>query len=128
MITLNAMTASLGKRDVSPTEPMIEQVLADIEQRVPVERIARKFHNTLVEVIIEMAHRVEQEVVLTGGCFQNKYLLNEPLNGWKLKVSALLASACPAQRWRDCPGPGVCCSPGKVQGRAKIADGVALPV
>jgi hydrogenase maturation protein HypF len=37
--------------------------------------IAAKFHNTLVEAIVAMAECIgERRVVLTGGCFQNKYL------------------------------------------------------
>jgi hydrogenase maturation protein HypF len=36
---------------------------------------AAKFHNTLVEAIVEVAQRIgEPKVALTGGCFQNKYL------------------------------------------------------
>ena len=39
------------------------------------ELIAAKFHNTLAEIIVEIAERVgEPRVVLTGGCFQNRYL------------------------------------------------------
>jgi hydrogenase maturation protein HypF len=37
--------------------------------------IARRFHNTLSEVIVKAArHSDEKAVVLSGGCFQNKYL------------------------------------------------------
>jgi hydrogenase maturation protein HypF len=57
-------------------EPMIEQVLSDLHKQVSIDRIVTKFHNALVEVIVVMARRIgEQRVVLTGGCFQNKYLL-----------------------------------------------------
>jgi len=56
--------------------PMIDEMLADLERGVPVGRIAAKFHNALVEVIVEIAHQIEEEkIVLTGGCFQNRYLL-----------------------------------------------------
>jgi len=56
-------------------EPMVRQILADLEQRVPIGRITARFHNTLVEVIVEVAYRIgEERVVLTGGCFQNGYL------------------------------------------------------
>lgn len=69
-------------------EPMIRQILADLEQRVPVERIATKFHNSLVEVIVEIACRIEEEkVVLTGGCFKTGILLNELSRGSKPKGS-----------------------------------------
>jgi hydrogenase maturation protein HypF len=57
-------------------EPMIRAILQDVTDAIPLARISIKFHNTLVEVIVEVARRVSEErVVLTGGCFQNKYLL-----------------------------------------------------
>jgi hydrogenase maturation protein HypF len=37
--------------------------------------VSAKFHNTLVEMMVAVARRVgETRVVLTGGCFQNRYL------------------------------------------------------
>ena len=37
--------------------------------------ISAKFHNALVEIIVAVARQVGQtRVVLTGGCFQNRYL------------------------------------------------------
>jgi hydrogenase maturation protein HypF len=52
-------------------EPMIRQILAE-EIR---SNIAQKFHNTLVQMMVAVARRAgEPKVVLTGGCFQNKYL------------------------------------------------------
>lgn len=55
--------------------PMLREIMSDVHTGVPVGKIAAKFHNTLVEMIIAVARRVgEGRVVLTGGCFQNKYL------------------------------------------------------
>ncbi|MGA7954172.1 MAG: carbamoyltransferase HypF [Gloeobacterales cyanobacterium] len=54
---------------------MVKGVLEDLGDKVPVGKISAKFHNTLVETIITVAKRVgETKVVLSGGCFQNKYL------------------------------------------------------
>ncbi len=55
--------------------PIIFGVLEDVAANVPVADVAAKFHNTLAEVIVEIAllHDAGQ-VCLTGGCFQNKYL------------------------------------------------------
>ena len=54
---------------------MIQGVLEDLGHKVPVGKISAKFHNTLIETIITVAKRLgEKQVVLTGGCFQNKYL------------------------------------------------------
>jgi hydrogenase maturation protein HypF len=54
---------------------MIEAILADIEQGVSVGIISARFHNTLAEAIVAVAKRIGQNrVVLSGGCFQNRYL------------------------------------------------------
>ena len=54
---------------------MIEAILADVQQGVSVGIISAKFHNALVEGIVAVAKRAGQErVVLSGGCFQNRYL------------------------------------------------------
>ncbi len=55
--------------------PMVTAILQDLERQIPPHQISAKFHNTLVEIIIAVARRSgESQVVLTGGCFQNKYL------------------------------------------------------
>jgi hydrogenase maturation protein HypF len=57
-------------------EPLIRAVVQDVRNAIPLARISKKFHNTLVEVIVEVARRVaEERVVLTGGCFQNRILV-----------------------------------------------------
>jgi hydrogenase maturation protein HypF len=56
-------------------EPLIREILSDTRANVPVARIAALFHNALVEGIVAVARGVgEERVVLTGGCFQNRYL------------------------------------------------------
>ncbi len=55
--------------------PMVEAILADAEHGVPVGELSARFHNALAEAIVCVAQRVGQRrVVLTGGCFQNRYL------------------------------------------------------
>ncbi|EEF63113.1 carbamoyltransferase HypF [Pedosphaera parvula] len=57
-------------------QPMILEIIKEVRREEAVGVIAAKFHNTLAEVAAEMSHRVDNlHVVLTGGCFQNKYLL-----------------------------------------------------
>lgn len=57
-------------------ELMIMEIIADRKANVPQGKIAAKFHNTLVEMIVAVAHLAgEKSVALSGGCFQNKYLL-----------------------------------------------------
>jgi len=57
-------------------KPMVLQVLEDMKQSVDVRLISTKFHNALVKVVVRAAELVGIErVVLSGGCFQNVYLL-----------------------------------------------------
>jgi len=56
--------------------PMIAQVVEDARNGVATGVIAAKFHNAMVEIIVTMARHVGQtRVVLSGGCFQNRYLI-----------------------------------------------------
>jgi hydrogenase maturation protein HypF len=56
-------------------EPMIRGIIAEVQHSVPIGTISAKFHNTLVETIVAIAKRMNEErIVLSGGCFQNKYL------------------------------------------------------
>jgi len=52
------------------------------ERKKDKSMIARKFHNTLAAIIIAVAQKQMQKcVLLTGGCFQNKLLLESAING-----------------------------------------------
>ena len=54
---------------------MVRGVLADIARKMKPETIARKFHNTLVEMIARVAGEpAGLPVALSGGCFQNRLL------------------------------------------------------
>jgi hydrogenase maturation protein HypF len=60
---------------------IIKEILDDISEHLSIEEISAKFHNTLVEVIIEISQIIsEKKVVLTGGCFQNKYLTEQAIS------------------------------------------------
>ncbi len=55
--------------------PMVAEIIAEVRRGVPAGTISARFHNTLAEVMVEVARRTGQErVVLSGGCFQNRYL------------------------------------------------------
>ncbi len=55
--------------------PMIEAILSDVQKGVAGGRISAKFHNALAEAVVAVAKRIgERRVVLSGGCFQNRYL------------------------------------------------------
>lgn len=52
----------------------VEAIIAEIEQKTSVAIVSAKFHNTMVEVILQFARQWKQKrIVLSGGCFQNRY-------------------------------------------------------
>jgi hydrogenase maturation protein HypF len=54
----------------------VQSATESIQHPNPIGDIAAKFHNTLVEIIVAIAHQTDlPKIVLTGGCFQNRYLL-----------------------------------------------------
>ena len=55
--------------------PLISAVVADVRSGVLIPTIAARFHNALVNWIVEVAEKTGiQQVVLSGGVFQNRYL------------------------------------------------------
>jgi hydrogenase maturation protein HypF len=66
--------------------PIVKAILQDLRDRVPIGIIAAMFHNTLVAGLVEIScqlrdhYPVLKQIVLTGGCFQNRYLLKRSLH------------------------------------------------
>lgn len=61
--------------------PTMLALIEDFGRNVPAPRMARAFHDALVDAIVAVAQRAGQErVVLTGGCFQNRYLTERALD------------------------------------------------
>lgn len=55
--------------------PLIEAIITDLRRGVKASMIAAKFHNALVQIILNVAQTIgEPRVALTGGCFQNRWL------------------------------------------------------
>ena len=55
--------------------PMIEAMLTDVQRGAETGYVSAKFHNGLVEGIVAVArHSGQKRVILSGGCFQNRYL------------------------------------------------------
>ena len=55
--------------------PMLRAAIADIRGGLARGVLAQKFHNSLVEAALEVVLKTGlKDVVLSGGCFQNKYL------------------------------------------------------
>jgi hydrogenase maturation protein HypF len=68
--------------------PLFEKLLFELREKIPHRIIAAKFHNTLIKMIVTVALILnEKKVVLSGGCFQNIYLLNGVIE--KLKETGI---------------------------------------
>lgn len=62
-------------------EGIVLGLLNDVCNDVPVRYISAKFHNAMAGIILEIARLSGiKKVVLSGGCFQNKYLSEKTIN------------------------------------------------
>ncbi|MGE5717641.1 MAG: carbamoyltransferase HypF, partial [Acidobacteriota bacterium] len=67
-------------------EPLLRALLEDLRNRVNAGVLAARFHNSLVDGIAGVAEAAgEARVALTGGCFQNRLLLERAVS----RLSAL---------------------------------------
>ncbi len=56
----------------------LKHIIDDFLTGDDVGSIAARFHQTLIEMIMDIAHRSGmRRIVLTGGCFQNAFLLEQ---------------------------------------------------
>ena len=69
---------SSGVPQIIDWAPMIGEIRVDLGRGISPGVISAKFHNTLAEIIVEVGRQnVTPKIVLTGGCFQNRYLLEQ---------------------------------------------------
>lgn len=76
--------------DQIDVRPMIEQIVRDVVAAKPTGWIASAFHNTIAAVIVELCSRLRSEegirrVCLSGGTFQNVYLVERAVSGLRAK-------------------------------------------
>ncbi len=77
-----AMSPWRAPATVVDWQPAIEAVVADVLSGVPAGVVSARLHASLARVIVQVAIRVgEPKVVLTGGCFQNRRLLELAVEG-----------------------------------------------
>ena len=76
-----ALRAGEGEALIVDWQPLLEELLTDIARLEPVARCAARFHSTLAEIAVAVAQQISTssitgvtDVVLTGGCFQNRLL------------------------------------------------------
>ena len=83
-ITKNSATDKSTAHDTSvvllDAEPTFRALLDDLAAGVPVSEISLRFHDALVGAIVQVAQLVRAMydiglVALSGGCFMNRYLL-----------------------------------------------------
>jgi hydrogenase maturation protein HypF len=64
----------------------VRGIVGDVRRGVPVGRIANRFHNSLTETIVRVAARVGgEQVVLSGGCFQNRVLVERTVRALRAR-------------------------------------------
>ena len=57
-------------------EPLLRALIGDLKRPTRVGLVAARFHNALAEAVVEAAKKIgERRVILSGGCFQNRLLL-----------------------------------------------------
>jgi len=61
-------------------EQTIREIVDDIKKNIPISIISAKFHNTIISIIFTVVNEIYKnfnikKVVLSGGTFQNKYIL-----------------------------------------------------
>ena len=72
-------TYSFYTGDTISFKPTIEQIVNDIKNNTPLHKISTKFHNTVIEVILQTIAKISRQhnikkVALSGGTFQNKFI------------------------------------------------------
>ncbi|MBX7490317.1 carbamoyltransferase HypF [Helicobacter turcicus] len=73
------------KESVISYQGMVREICKELEWGMEVQEIALKFHNTLAEIIAEVAQDYTH-IALSGGCFQNALLTQLVLEKLKNKV------------------------------------------
>ncbi|WP_138204716.1 Sua5/YciO/YrdC/YwlC family protein [Haloimpatiens lingqiaonensis] len=68
--------------------PMLMDLLKDMQRNIKSSEISAKFHNTIINITVEMANRLREQfkiniVVLSGGVFENRYILKNTYRGLK---------------------------------------------
>jgi len=73
-----------GYWTINPS-PLIKGIISDLKESKSSGYISSKFHNSIVTMIVDICSTVRDDsrinkVALSGGCFQNIYLLSESIN------------------------------------------------
>ena len=85
---INSTTSTLYDYEIASTiklERLIKGIVDDLQNGITKEVISAKFHNTIINIIFEVANKIRKteglnKVVLSGGSFQNRFLLERAEN------------------------------------------------
>lgn len=74
-----------GSCSINPS-PLLRGICADLKAGEPAGYISAKFHNSIAVMIVAVCRRLKERyrlerVALSGGCFQNGYLLSRSISG-----------------------------------------------
>ena len=75
-----------GNPEQVDMRPMIRQIVEDVANSTSVGEVSARFHNTIAAAVIEVCERIRRaealdRVCLSGGSFQNMYLLKRAAEG-----------------------------------------------
>jgi hydrogenase maturation protein HypF len=90
------------KENAISLDLMICEILADVDKKISASVISWKFHNTIIDIVLNTVQKISRDtglsdVVLSGGVFQNKYLLeNSEIKLRKLGFNVYVQSRFPA--------------------------------
>lgn len=74
------------RRHIIDMKLTVAAILDDLRTGIAASHISIAFHNTLAEMIVHMAQQAgEKRVILTGGCFQNKTLLERTVDRLRIE-------------------------------------------
>ena len=71
-------------------QPVIKKIIEDMHHKTAIPTISAKFHNSIVEMIVQICTMLRNrkginDVVLSGGVFQNNFLLSHLIKKLKLQ-------------------------------------------
>jgi hydrogenase maturation protein HypF len=74
-----------GEKEIIRLRSLVEGILQDVERGIPPSRISARFHHTLVQIGVSLCRKIRdgggpEKVALSGGVFQNRFLLERMKN------------------------------------------------
>ena len=86
-------------------QPVIKRILEDLQHKIAYPIISARFHNSILEMVVQVCTMLRDskginDVVLSGGVFQNNFLSEPPYQKLKLQGFTVYShQKSPLQRW-----------------------------